>query len=228
MTKALGMTDGEVKLAAEYARATYSDPAGFALEAGGHALRLLLSGKERFQALTQLIDGASHLTKLSLYIFQPDHAGTQVRGALIRAAQRGVDVHLIVDAFGSDASAAFLEPIEKAGGKVSVFAPRWNVRYLIRNHQKFVIADNARAITGGFNISDLYFSDPREDAWADLGIVIEGEVVSRFSDWFAELQKWVGNSGSQFFAIRKLVRDWHEGEGDVQLLLGGPSKITSA
>ena len=205
----------------------YSDLPGFAVTAKGHQLRFLLSGPERIDGLVQLIDGAQTSLKMCFYMFEPDAAGNKVRGALIRAAQRGVAVHLILDAFGSSASNSFLNPIERAGGKVSIFQPRWNVRYLIRNHQKFVIADAKRLVTGGFNVSDDYFAPPHEYGWCDLGVLVEGQIVSRFVDWFGELENWVSQDGSQFFAIRKLVRDWHEGGGDVQLLLGGPSRITS-
>lgn len=207
---------------------TYRDPKSFAVQAGDHGFRFLFSGAERLQSLIDLIDGAKSSLQLCFYMFQPDHAGTRVRGALIRAAQRGVNVHLIVDAFGSDASDSFFAPILRAGGKVSVFLPRWNVRYLIRNHQKFVIADKSHVMTGGFNVSDHYFASPQENGWADLGVLIEGPVCARFVEWFEGLEAWVSSQGSQFFAMRRMVRDWDEGEGRVQLLLGGPTRITSA
>lgn len=206
----------------------YRDLPGFAVQAKGHDLRFMLSGQERLDGLITLIDSATTSLKMCFYMFQADHSGTIVRGALIRAAQRGVQVHLIIDAFGSDAPQSFMDPIIRAGGKVSVFQSRWNVRYLIRNHQKFVITDDERVITGGFNVSDHYFATPKENGWCDLGVALEGAAVGRFVEWFAELEKWVGNGGSQFFAIRRIVRDWHEDGGDVELLLGGPSKITSA
>ena len=205
----------------------FRDLPGFAITAKGHELRFLLSGQERIDGLIELINGAQTSLKMFFYMFQPDASGNKVRGALIHAAQRGVDVHLILDAFGSGASSSFLDPIERAGGKVSIFQPRWNVRYLIRNHQKFAVADEKRLVTGGFNVSDHYFASPQENGWCDLGVLVEGEIVSRFVDWFSELENWVSQGGSKFFAIRRLVRDWHEGGGDVQLLLGGPSRITS-
>lgn len=207
---------------------TYADPDGFAVQAGNHAFRFHFSGAERLSALIELIDGAQQSLQLCFYMFQPDHSGTMVRGALIRAAQRGVSVHLIVDAFGSDAPDSFLAPITRAGGKVSLFLPRWNVRYLIRNHQKFVVADKRQVMTGGFNVSDHYFASPQENGWADLGVSLEGPIVDRFIEWFEELEHWVSERASQFFAIRRAVRDWDEGKGKVQLLLGGPTRITSA
>ncbi|MBO6610323.1 phosphatidylserine/phosphatidylglycerophosphate/cardiolipin synthase family protein [Altererythrobacter sp.] len=222
------MTEPDGTLTKPDPEVDYRDLPGFAVQAEGHDLRFMLSGQERLDGLMVLIDSAKTSLKLCFYMFQADHSGTKVRAALIRAAQRGVSVHLIIDAFGSDAPQSFLEPIIRAGGKVSVFQPRWNVRYLIRNHQKFVVADDESVMTGGFNVSDHYFAAPQENGWCDLGVRITGKVVERFVEWFAELEKWVGNGDSQFFAIRRMVRDWNEGGDDVQLLLGGPSKITSA
>ncbi|MGQ7829901.1 phospholipase D-like domain-containing protein [Altererythrobacter sp. Z27] len=206
----------------------YRDPAAFTIAGGDHVFSFHPEGADRLASLIELIESASETLQLCFYMFQPDHVGTLVRGALVQAAQRGVKVHLIIDAFGSDAPEAFFEPIVRAGGRFSLFSPRWNVRYLIRNHQKFAIADGARVITGGFNVSDHYFAAPQENGWSDLAVTIEGPVTARFVEWFGELEEWVVNGGSRFLAIRRLVRDWKEGDSSVQLLLGGPTRITSA
>ncbi|MFZ9394505.1 MAG: phospholipase D-like domain-containing protein [Erythrobacter sp.] len=208
--------------------ANYRDPARFDVTSGDHLFRFHPEGADRLAALLALIEGATQTLQLCFYMFQADHTGTVVRDALIRAAQRGVDVRLIVDAFGTDATESFFEPLQRAGGEFLLFSPRWNVRYLIRNHQKFAIADGARVMTGGFNISDQYFAAPQADGWNDLGISIEGPVAARFVEWFGELEFWASRGSSQFLAIRRLVRDWNEGSSGVQLLLGGPTRITSA
>lgn len=206
----------------------FHDAESFEIASAGHRFQFYPGGLDRLAALIEVIDSAQTSLKIFFYMFQPDHSGTVVRGALIRAAQRGVDLHLVIDAFGSDAPEGFFAPIVRAGGRFSLFSPRWNVRYLIRNHQKFVIADDARVMTGGFNVSDHYFATPQENGWCDLGVCIEGPVVDSFVQWFGELSGWLAGGSSQFFAIRRLIRDWNGGEGPVQLLLGGPSRITSA
>ena len=135
---------------------------------------------------------------------------------------RGVDVHLIIDDFGSDAPRKFFDRLVEAGGTFSLFQPSWNVRYLVRNHQKFVIADNSAVLTGGFNISDHYFRPPQENGWCDLGVHIEGTVVDRFCQWFELLKGWVAADGSGFRRIRTMVQEWDEGDGPVRLLVGAP------
>lgn len=208
--------------------AAYCDTDAFSIQAQGHDFTFFPAGSQRLQALVDHIDGAQQSLELFYYMFQEDAAGEKVRAALVRAAQRGVQLHLIVDAFGTDAPDEFFQPIVDAGGRFNVFSPRWNVRYLIRNHQKFVIADRSRVLTGGFNVSEHYFAPPADNGWCDLGALIEGPVVESFIAWFAQLQAWVGNRHRQFRAIRAMVRDWDPGSGPVQLLLGGPTRMTSA
>lgn len=206
----------------------YQDADPFEVAAQGHRFVFYPAGVDRLAALQRCIAAAKQTLEVFFYLFQPDEAGALVRDALVAAAERGVDVHLIVDDFGSDAPRAFFDPLVEAGGRFHLFQCRWSIRYLIRNHQKFVIADGGRVLTGGFNVSDHYFKPPEENGWCDLGVLIEGPVVERFGDWYLQLKGWVLDSGAQFRAIRKMVRDWDPGEGRAQLLLGGPTVITSA
>ncbi len=205
----------------------YQEPEPFVVDAAGHRFSFHPTGKDRFATLLGLIESAEKKLKIFYYMFQDDFAGQQVRQALIDAAERGVDVYLIVDAFGTDAPNNFFKPLVKAGARFDVFEPRFGARYFIRNHQKMAIADDERVMAGGFNISDNYFKPPEEDGWNDLGVLIEGPIVERFCDWFEKLDQWVSNPGSQYRLIRTMLREWDHGDGPVQLLMGGPTHITS-
>ena len=143
------------------------------------------------------------------------------------AAGRGVAVTLIVDRFGSDARAIFFAPLRQAGGTFLFFSPRLSATYLIRNHQKMVIADGEEAMLGGFNVADDYFARPVDGGWHDLGMRIVGPCVARLENWFDELLAWTADNQSQLLAMRRLVRDWDPGEGPFQLLIGGPTKFLS-
>ncbi len=200
----------------------YRDSHSFQIEAQGHAFTFYPRGSDRLAALLDHIDEAEESLDIFYYMFQHDDAGSQVLDALLRAAGRGVRVHLIIDAFGSDAPSHFFDPLIEAGGTFAVFSPRLGARYLIRNHQKFAIADGARVMTGGANVSDHYFAPPEKNGWCDLGVAIEGPVVQRFSQWFSLVCDWVSDNKSQLRAIRKMVREWDPGDGAVQLTLGGP------
>ncbi|MBI1402068.1 MAG: cardiolipin synthase B [Porphyrobacter sp.] len=210
----------------ETPRPSYSDAETFRVSAQGHDFTFLPHGADRLEALVDLIGEAETSLALFYYMFADDTAGTRVRDALVAAARRGVKVQLIVDDFGSGAGRAFFDPLVEAGGAFSVFSSRITTRYLVRNHQKFAIADARRVMTGGANVSDHYFNPPPENGWCDLSVIIEGPVVAKFCEWFGLVDAWVESEGarstSRLRALRDIVKDWDGGEGPVRLLVGGP------
>jgi cardiolipin synthase len=197
----------------------------------GNALRLLTDGRERMEALVALIDGAGRSVRLLYYIFEDDAAGRALGDAMVRAAARGVRVSLIVDGLGSEAAARarFFEPIEAAGVEICRFIPRFGRKYLLRNHQKLALADDARAIIGGFNIKADYFGheDAAGDSWRDLGLSVEGPAAARLAGYFDALARWCERPKAPIRALNRLLRAWSEEHGRVRWLLGGPTRRLS-
>jgi len=201
----------------------YCDPPPFSVEAQGLSLMFYPGGRERYDALLGLIYGAERCLKVAFYIFATDESGAAVRDALVEAAQRGVDVRVIVDGFGATAGQSFFAPLVAAGGHFCCFLPRLTRGYLIRNHQKLVVADGEVAMLGGFNVENAYFELPGQEGWSDLGFTVEGPVVERIEAWFDELEDWVARPKAQFRGIRRKVLEWDGGHGPVRLLIGGPT-----
>lgn len=195
----------------------------------GNRLSLLTDGPERLDALVALIDDATSSLKLLYYIYADDAAGQRVHAALLAAAARGVSVALIVDGFGSDSATddRFFDPLTAAGIDVCAFHPRWGRRYLLRNHQKMAIVDDARAIIGGFNVAADYFAGSGETAWRDLGLMIEGEAATRLSGYFDALQRWTKRPHAKMRDLRKALGDWSNPAGKMRWLLGGPVRRLS-
>ena len=54
-------------------------------------------------------------------------------------------------------------------------------RVLASNHDKIQVVDSSLSITGGRNIADDYFADPRDltDAWRDIELALEGVGVAQ-------------------------------------------------
>lgn len=198
------------------------------VEAAGHSFGFYPGGPDRLERLIDMIDAARESLRLCFYIYECDESGTRVRDALAAAARRGVAVCLILDGFGASAGEEFLKPLVEAGGCYLSFQPRWSRRYLIRNHQKIVIADGAVVMLGGFNVSDEYFGPSQGEGWNDLAFTVEGPVVARIDEWFDQLEGWTGLARGQFRAIRRSVREWDAGKGAVRLLIGGPTKGLSS
>ena len=67
----------------------------------GNHIKLLRNGTEYFPVLEAAIDNATHEIYIQTYIYQLDKTGIQIGQALLRAAQRGVSVYLLLDGFGS-------------------------------------------------------------------------------------------------------------------------------
>ncbi len=196
------------------------------LEVDGNRLTLIPEGPARLDALRTLIEGARRRLDLYFYIFGRDECAIEIREALIDACNRDVAVTLLVDAFGSSMTPdTFFEPLIQAGARFDRFGKARSTRYLIRNHQKMAMADGKRAMIGGFNIEQGYFSpEDDEEAWRDMALRIEGPLVAPLCDWFDGLAAWTQRPRQSFRALRRMVRDWQPGEGAAIWLVGGPTR----
>lgn len=116
---------------------------------------LLRCGAELFPALTAAIDSAAQEVWLETYLFESDEAGRPIIEALIRAAKRGVSVHVTLDWAGTGRAqaAALASTFASAGVRCRVFNP-WFMRGISRNHRKIVVVDGHLAFLGGINIID--------------------------------------------------------------------------
>jgi hypothetical protein len=118
-------------------------------------MELLEGGDAYFPALIQAMDAAVHEVRLETYIFNDDVSGQAVMQALIRAAQRGVQVYLMVDGLGTpDLPQPWLQALAQAGGHYAQFRPLGRLGLLLpgqwrRLHRKLALIDNELAFCGG-------------------------------------------------------------------------------
>ena len=75
----------------------------------GNRIELLRNGAEFFPALIDAINAAGTEVWLETYIFADDASGRAVAAAMVRAAQRGVTVRVLVDGWGAR---LYLTPVE--------------------------------------------------------------------------------------------------------------------
>jgi cardiolipin synthase len=195
-------------------------------EVAGNRLRLLPDGPERLEALIDLIDGANESLRVLYYIWENDESGRRVRDAMIAAAERGVQVSLLVDGFGAVAP-PFFKPLVDADARFCRFVPRWGRRYLLRNHQKLALADGRKAIVGGFNISNDYFGTVEEGAWRDLGLQVEGPSVACLVDYFEAIFRWAETRDASIRRLRRTLFQSSSDDGAIHWLFGGPTRRLS-
>ena len=194
----------------------------------GHDLHVVHSPQDRLGAVLGLIARAKKSIQMFFYMFGDDATGREVRDALVTAANNGVHVQLIIDSFGSgNVSDRFFDALVEAGGCYHCFSTRKGLGYIIRNHQKILIADSAHALVGGFNITDDYFGRAGDNSWEDLGIIVSGVQAQKLSDYFEDLARASNNGKVRYRSIRNIIHQWRPGIGQVQWLLGGPTNRIS-
>ncbi|OGA01497.1 MAG: cardiolipin synthase B [Betaproteobacteria bacterium RIFCSPLOWO2_02_FULL_62_17] len=158
-------------------------------------LELLTSGEQYFPALMAAIDAASEDVYLETYIFEDDETGRRVANTLCRAAQRGVNVNLLVDGFGArDMALALREALLAAGVQLLVFRPKISPltlrrQRLRRMHRKMAVADGRVAFVSGINIIDDANTPGKIPPRHDYAVRVEGPLVAEV---LAQMEKLWG------------------------------------
>jgi len=150
----------------------------------GNRIRLLRNVEEYFPALEREIDAAASEIFLETYIFEDDDTGQRIAAALMRAARRGLLVHLMIDGFGSHLfPEAQRRQLLESGVQLLVYRPElWKFRIkstrLRRLHRKLAVVDGRIGFCGGINIID--HGDLRGNAppRLDYAVSVEGPLVA--------------------------------------------------
>lgn len=139
---------------------------------------LLQSGSGFFNRLLQLIQEAKTLVHVQYYIVDLDKTGQQVLQALIQAADRGVQVFVVVDAYASSQlDAPHLAQFTAHGIRIKRFSPlKGKKGYGLgrRMHHKICWVDGHTALIGGINIADKYSGFNGKIPWLDFAVEIQG------------------------------------------------------
>jgi len=151
---------------------------------GGNRLTLLEGGEQYYPRVFESIREAQHEVMIETFILFEDKVGIALHEVLVQAAQRGVQIDLTIDGYGSpDLSPEFISSLTKAGVRVHVFDPRpklWGFRTNLfrRMHRKIVVIDGRRAFIGGLNFSADHLADFGPQAKLDHAVEIEGPVAT--------------------------------------------------
>jgi cardiolipin synthase len=175
------------------------------------------------EAMLAAIGQAATSVRLEMYIFTASGIGERFREQLSQAAQRGVRVRVLIDAWGSvTLSEKFWEPLRAAGGQIRWFNPLSLGRWGIRDHRKLLVCDEALAFVGGFNISPEYQGDGVTRGWCDLGLQVEGLLARDLSSSFDTLFSLADFKHRRFARFRRVVEQKLVARPDGQIILAGP------
>ena len=159
---------------------------------------LVQHGEDAFLARLAMADLAEKTLDAQYYIWDSDTTGRILASRLMRAADRGVRVRILIDDNYQTGEKDFL--IAGLDGhpniEVRLFNPVTNrfwrtLSFLAdfgrvnhRMHNKLLVVDNAVAIVGGRNIGDVYFGVRADHNYRDLDVLTSGPIVREISASF--------------------------------------------
>lgn len=153
----------------------------------GSSVHLFGRSEDAFVAMATDIDSAKETIDLAFYIWESGGLVDSIESHLVNAARRGVQVRILVDAFGSRnfLKSSNRKHLEAAGVRVAKALP---LRFLwifglqradIRLHRKVVVIDRRCAYTGSLNMIDPNEYDAAKTIgpWVDAMVRFTGPAV---------------------------------------------------
>lgn len=181
-------------------------PIGQVLEPlmGAHSndtgLLLLENNLDAFAIRAATIRAARSRIDLQYYIWKNDLTGNLLGYELLKAADRGVHIRLLLDDLDAKNKENMLAILNQHQNiEIRLFNPtynrtsrilkavEWVFRVLTLNrrmHNKAWITDDQLAIVGGRNIGDEYFDASPNTNFVDLDVLLMGEAVKHAVDIF--------------------------------------------
>ena len=155
---------------------------------------VLDTGEEALLARAWLADRAERSIDVQYFIWSSDNIGILASEALLRAAERGVKVRVIVDDLMIDAPDKTLLALAKHPNiDIRIYNPQHHVGTLLhkriynivtnfrgvnhRMHDKTFMVDGIVGITGGRNMADEYFSYDHDYNFRDRDALLLGDAV---------------------------------------------------
>jgi len=170
---------------------------------GNSGFRIISMGVDGLLTRVQMIDAAERTVDAQYYIFRGDETGRLLTGALLRAADRGVRIRVLVDdgdTLAGDEQISALDAHQEV--EIRIFNPfayrghsatRRNIEFAFnahrldyRMHNKLLVVDNTVALVGGRNIGNQYFQMDPDSQFADDDVFAAGPIAMQLSATFDE------------------------------------------
>jgi len=163
-----------------------------------NSVRLLMSGKEKFDNLFEAIRQAKSSIHMEYFNFRNDSIANLLYDLLREKCQQGVEVRCLFDGFGNDSNnqplrKEHLRKLRADGIQIYEFDPirfPWVNHIWPRDHRKIVVIDGRIGYTGGMNVADYYIVGTEQvGEWRDMHCRLEGPVVSELQTIFIRMWK---------------------------------------
>ena len=199
-----------------------------AANSGKTGVYVLDTGTEALLARAWLADHAKESVEVQYFIWSTDNIGILAAEALLRAAERGVRVRVIVDDLLIDAPDKSLLALARHPKiDIRIYNPQtsvgiplhrrlWNVLTDFRGvnqrmHDKTLVVDGKIAITGGRNMAAEYFDYNHQYNFRDRDVLLLGETVKEMRAsferfWNSDVSVKVEDLYGGLAAMQKYVR----------------------
>jgi cardiolipin synthase len=194
----------------------------------GNRVTPLHNGEEAYPAMLDAIRSARRSVHLSTYIFDSDGTGRQFVEVLAGAADRGVEVLVLIDALGERYSLPTARRLLR-GSKVRVarFLPPSlsgrGIYFNLRNHRKLLVVDGEVGFAGGMNLGDRHLAGRTENPRrvCDIHFQVAGPAVGQLQEAF--LEDWHFATGESL-PILKYPSPLPDGEAFCRGISAGPNE----
>ncbi|MDO3378441.1 cardiolipin synthase [Geoalkalibacter halelectricus] len=194
----------------------------------GNRLDVLHNGEQAYPAMLEAIRGARESIHLATYIFESNQTGRDFIDSLCQAAERGVEVRVLIDALGEFYSYPPARRLLR-GTKVRVarFLPPSlsgrGIYFNLRNHRKLLIVDDRIGFTGGMNIGDRHLAARKENTHRviDIHFRVQGPVVAHLQEAFME--DWAFCTRERL-SMKSLPQPLEDGDAFCRGISSGPNE----
>ena len=162
-------------------------------------VRIYTYGEDLYRDQIAAIRSARDHIFFEMFIMKADRIGTAFREELIKAAQRGVDVYIILDTFGNinqPPSFRRYPPLPNLHViRFPLIRPgilTGNARKKGRDHRKILCVDSRVGFAGGYNIGDTYAHH-----WRDTHMRVIGPQVWELENSFVDMWNMYYNHKKQ-------------------------------
>lgn len=197
---------------------------------GGNQIELLENGDEIFPPMLEAIENAERSVNLLTFVYWTGDIARTFAETLARAAHRGVEVRVLLDAFGAaKMHDDLVDLLEAAGCTVAWFhGVRWYKLRRVNNrtHRKVLVVDGKVGFTGGVGIAEEWTGDAQdEDHWRDDHFRLEGPVVRYLQGAFGE--NWRESTGEALAGPALFPKLGQAGASPIVPILGQPGGSVS-
>lgn len=165
-------------------------------------IRCIDDNEEALLWRLRMMEQAKEEIILSTFDLRADENGTKILAALDHAAQKGIQIRILVDGIYQklflNSSNAFQSLRSYENVEIGIYNPItaaniFKVNY--RMHDKYIIIDEQMYLLGGRNTNDIFLGDHTTGINADRDILVydcsggEGESLQQLRDYFEEIWK---------------------------------------